>query len=104
MVKLSEFDNFGVEDMPGGDYEKKQAELQKLCKCATCPTFVKGDAMTAYCFPLSGTSKKIQKEIDCICKTCPVFKEYELTHSFYCTRCSQVCQAYKAEVGAAGHE
>ena len=29
MVKLSEFDNFGVEDMSGGDYEKKQAELQK---------------------------------------------------------------------------
>ena len=35
MVKLSEFDNFGVEDMSGGDYEKKQAELQKKCKFVT---------------------------------------------------------------------
>jgi hypothetical protein len=103
MVKVSEFDNFGVENMAPEDYQSKQAHVTENCRCSTCPTYVEGDAPVGYCFPLVGTSKKIQWEKDCICETCPVYKEFELTHTHYCTRCSQVCQAYKQEVGG-GHE
>ncbi len=103
MVKVSDFDNFGVEDMSQEEYRQKQAEILKLCQCTKCPTYVPGDEQTAYCFPLVGTSNVIKHEKDCICETCPVYKEYELTHTFYCTRCSQVCQSYKSELGG-GHE
>lgn len=98
MVRVSQFDNFGVEDMSKEEYAGKQAYVIGKCLCANCPTYVKGDSPIGYCFPLVGTSKMIKWEKDCICETCPVYKEYELTHTFYCTRCSQVCQAYKAEV------
>lgn len=103
MVKVSQFDNFGIESMGKAEYEEKQSSVLSLCKCPKCPTYVKGDSPYAYCFPLIGTSKKIQFEKDCICETCPVYSEYELTHTYYCTRCSQLCQTYKAEA-AAGHE
>ena len=104
MVKISEFDNFGVEEMSKEEFEAKQKYVTGKCKCPGCPTYIKGDNPYGYCFPMVGTSKKIKREVDCMCGTCPVYKEYELTHSFYCTRCSQVCQAYKAEVAGAGHE
>ncbi|MBI3399688.1 MAG: DUF2769 domain-containing protein [Deltaproteobacteria bacterium] len=100
MVKISEFDSFGVEDLSREEYLKKQGYIIKNCKCPKCPTFVAGDNPIGYCFPLVGTSQKIHLEKDCICETCPIYKEYELTHTFYCTRCSQVCQAHKAEVAA----
>ncbi|MBI5599556.1 MAG: DUF2769 domain-containing protein [Deltaproteobacteria bacterium] len=103
MVKISEFDNFGVEELSKAEYDKMQAYVTKNCKCQTCPTYVKGDNPYGYCFPMVGTSKLIQREKNCVCESCPIYKEYELTHTFYCTRCSQVCQAYKSEV-AAGHE
>jgi len=104
MIRISEYDKFGEEGLSKEEYEKIQDYVLKKCKCTGCPTFVKGDNPAgAYCFPLVGTSEKIQREKDCICGTCPIYKEYELTHTFYCTRCSQLCQAYKRECGA-GHE
>ncbi len=96
-MMVSKFDNFGVEEMDKEEYANKQAYVIKGCKCSECPTYVSGDTPTGYCFPLNGTSKKITNEEQCICQTCPIYKEYELTHTFYCTRCSQVCQAYKGE-------
>lgn len=103
MGKISGFDKFGVEDMEKSKYGSKHAELMEQCLCNDCPSFVKGDSAQAYCFPMIGTSDVIHKENGCSCSTCPVYKEYDLNHSFYCTRCSQVCQSYKAEVGS-GHE
>ena len=103
MARISDFDPFGVEDMPKEKYVAKQGYVTGKCLCTKCPTYVQGDNPVGYCFPLVGTSSKIKWEKDCICGTCPVYKEYELTHTFYCTRCSQVCQAYKIEVGG-GHE
>lgn len=103
VVKISDFDKFGVEDMTAEEHAKKQDYVIKKCKCPTCPTYVKGDNPVGYCFPFVGTSKNIHKEKDCICSTCQIYKEHELTHTFYCTRCSQVCQAYKMECGG-GHE
>ncbi len=102
MSKYDRLDRFGVMDIDKEEYERKQAYVIKNCKCPSCPTFVPGDALTGYCFPSIGTSDNIKAEKDCICNTCPVYKEYELNHTFYCTRCSQVCQALKIE-GAAAH-
>jgi len=90
-------DNFGVEKMGKEEHDKMQAHVEANCKCKSCPTYVEGDAPIGYCFPLIGTSKKIQWEKDCVCSTCPVYKEYELTHTFYCTRCSQFCQNIKVD-------
>lgn len=98
MGKFDSIDRFGIESMSKEEFLKKQDYVTKKCKCPSCPTYVKGDAPTGYCFPLIGTSKKIQWEKDCVCETCPIYKEYELTHTFYCTRCSQNCQALKTEV------
>lgn len=97
MGKHDRFDKFGIQSMPKEEHDKKQSYVTKNCKCPGCPTYVKGDSPVGYCFPLIGTSKKIQWEKDCICNTCPIFKEYELDHSHYCTRCSQVCQTLKTE-------
>ncbi|OGP25223.1 MAG: hypothetical protein A2X99_11305 [Deltaproteobacteria bacterium GWB2_55_19] len=97
MGKYDRIDKFGIEKMEKAEYQKRQDYVLKKCKCPACPTYVAGDAPTGYCFPLIGTSKKIQWEKDCVCQTCAIYKEYELTHTFYCTRCSQVCQALKVE-------
>jgi len=103
-MKIGDFDRFGEEGMSKEEYAKKQDYVLDKCKCPGCPTFVKGDNPAgAYCFPLVGTSKTIQWEKNCVCATCPIYKEYELEHTFYCTRCSQLCQTYKKEIGS-GHE
>jgi hypothetical protein len=103
MGKYDRIDKFGIETMDEADHKKRLEYVTKLCKCPGCPTYVKSDNPYAYCFPLIGTSKKIQWEKDCICSTCPVYKEYELDHSFYCTRCSQFCQTLKIEgIGGQG--
>ncbi len=101
MGKYDRIDKFGVEAMTEEDFTKKLAYITKNCKCPGCPTYVKGDAPVGYCFPPIGTSKKIHWEKDCVCETCAIYKEYDLTHTFYCTRCSQVCQTMKSEGPAA---
>ncbi len=103
MVKVNQFDNFGVETMSPDQTKNAHEEIMTKCKCTECPTFVEGNEPQGYCFPVVGTSSVIKHEKDCICTTCPVYKDYELSHTFYCTRCSQLCQAYKLEAGA-GHE
>ena len=96
-MAASQFDSFGVEDMGKEEYKEKQTYVINSCKCKECPTYVSGDNPTGYCFPLIGTSEKIHHEEKCICGTCPIYKEFELNHTFYCTRCSQVCQSHKGE-------
>lgn len=102
MAKYDLYDKFGIESMSKDEHEKRQEYVVKNCKCPGCPSYVEGDSPVGYCFPLIGTSNKIKSEKDCICTTCPIYKEFELNHTFYCTRCSQVCQAMKAEGGSAG--
>ena len=99
MGKYDTYDKFGVEKMSKEEHAKRQAYVIKNCKCAGCPTYVKGDSPIGYCFPLIGTSRKIQKEVKCVCSTCSIYNEYELSHTYYCTRCSQVCQTVKSEGG-----
>ena len=103
MEKIHEFDPFHVEEMGKEEFAAKQAYVTGKCLCMTCPSYVKGDESVGFCFPMVGTSKVIKWEKECLCETCPVYSEYDLTHTYYCTRCSQVCQSYKAEIGA-GHE
>lgn len=99
-MRVSELDPFGVEEMSKEEYAARHASVIGKCLCSKCPTYVKDDSPVGYCYPLIGTSKNIKWEKECVCETCPIYNEYELTHTFYCTRCSQVCQAYKAEVAA----
>jgi len=104
MAEIAKFDNFREENLSDEEYIKRQGYVLSKCKCPGCPTFVKGDNPEgAYCFPLVGTSKTIHWEKECVCATCPIYKEYELEHTFYCTRCSHLCQTYKKEIGS-GHE
>ena len=102
MGKYDYYDKFDVETMSEEEHQQKQDYVIKNCKCPGCPTYVEGDNPTGYCFPLIGTSRNIKAEKDCICGTCPIYKEYELSHTHYCTRCSQVCQALKFELGGQG--
>jgi len=102
MGKHELIDKFGIEMMSDEEREKRQEYVQKNCKCEGCPSYVEGDAPVGYCFPLIGTSKKIQWEKGCVCESCPVYKEYELDHMHYCTRCSEVCQGLKFELGGQG--
>ena len=103
MSKVSSFDNFGVEDMGKEEYAEKMAYVVQNCKCEGCPTYVKGDEKPGFCFPVIGTSSAIHHEESCLCSSCPIYEEYELSHTFYCTRCSQLCQTHKVE-DAGGHE
>ncbi len=43
MVRVSEFDNSGVEGMSKEEYAARQAYVIGKCLCAKCPTYVKGD-------------------------------------------------------------
>ncbi len=98
MSKVHDFDNFGEEEMSNEVYKEKYAYVAENCKCSECPSYVEGDDMPAFCFPLGGTSKVIKAEKGCICDTCPISVEFELNHAHYCTRCSQLCQTYKDNV------
>lgn len=102
MGAFTVIDKFGIETISEAEYQKRQNYVLKNCKCNGCTTYVKGDAPVGYCFPPIGTSKKIQWEKDCICETCPVYKEFDLSHTYYCTRCSQLCQTIKTEGGTQG--
>lgn len=103
MAKYDIIDKFGIESMTKEERQQRQEYVLKNCKCKGCPTYVEGDDPVGYCFPPIGTSRKIQWEKECICETCPIWKEFELEHTHYCTRCSEFCQNLKFE-GGAGHE
>ena len=97
-MKLSDFDKFGEEGMTKEEYTKQQKSVEKNCLFIKCPTYVKGDPSVGYCYPLIGTSGVIHSEKDCLCETCSNYKEFELDKTFYCTRCSDLCQMQKIQV------
>ena len=53
------------------------------CACTRCPTFTKGDTGL---FCLRGRSKLPVTERGCVCRTCPVHIENNLTGRAYCLR------------------
>lgn len=96
-MKMSDYDKFGEEGLSREQYARKQDYVVGKCLCSGCPSFVKGDDVAGFCYPLIGSSKVIKWEKGCLCETCPVFTEYDLSHTYYCTRCSQACQTYKTD-------
>lgn len=77
------------------EFEKKLAAVQKMCICKNCPTYVKKEEALAFCHPLVGKSKIIEKEKGCICGSCPAYKKMNLTKGYYCTRGSEMEQKIK---------
>lgn len=74
--------------------ELKQAEekVKSVCICRSCPTFVEGAEPIGYCFPTIGKNDLIQEEDQCICPGCPVFSDFNLTKTYFCTRGSEIEQ------------
>jgi hypothetical protein len=74
------------------DFKKKLPEVQQMCVCRGCPSYVKDETVVGFCHPLVGKSKVIKKEKGCICGSCPVYKKMKLTKGYYCTRASEMEQ------------
>jgi hypothetical protein len=80
------------------DFEKKLPDVNKMCICKGCPTYVKDEPKIAYCHPLVGQSKIIEKEKGCICGSCPVYKKMKMKFGYYCTRKSEMEQKMLAKM------
>ncbi len=57
------------------------------CICKGCPSWKDCGEEIAYCF--TGKSKCIKVEQWCICAACPVTKEMNLKHNYYCMKGSE---------------
>ncbi len=69
--------------------EKRLTELEPMCVCGNCPTYLglgEEDDYIVYCFPTRGKSTKINDELGCICESCPVYEEMNFTTDYFCTR------------------
>ena len=60
MVKVNDFDNFGVEKMSEEEYKACLQVLEKDCLCNGCSSYVPGDKNTSFCFPIYGASSVIK--------------------------------------------
>ncbi len=61
-------------------------EMEKLCICRQCPSFIDCQKDIAFCLAETGKSQCIKKEKGCICFGCPVEKRMGFTHGYYCMR------------------
>jgi hypothetical protein len=59
-------------------------DLQKMCICPMCPTFVQCGEALAYCLPENASSKCITTESGCLCPGCPVQEMQGYTEDYYC--------------------
>lgn len=76
-------------EMTSEQMEKRLKEVESMCICEGCPTYLRlgeKDDYIAYCFPTRGKSKKIENEVGCICSSCPVYEEMNFTTDYFCTR------------------
>jgi hypothetical protein len=76
------------------DMEEKLPEVQTMCICKTCPTYVKEETELGFCHPFIGKSKIITDEKGCNCPQCPVYTKMKLKNGYYCTRKSEMEQEY----------
>ena len=60
-------------------------EDKARCICGRCPSRIAGDKVF---FCVQGRSELRPEELGCICRTCPVYIEYQYDPSghFYCRR------------------
>ncbi|NYT05689.1 MAG: DUF2769 domain-containing protein [Methanomicrobiales archaeon] len=78
---------------------------KKQCICDICPTYREcvrteqgaGEAERAFC--TVGGSACIVNEHECLCSTCPLSREMELSFSYYCTRGSEAQQRVREVIG-----
>ncbi|MFA6269452.1 MAG: DUF2769 domain-containing protein [archaeon] len=64
-------------------------EIEKLCLCPKCPSWVECKEKGAYCYPVIGKSKCITQANGCICGACPVQKKYKIDKRYYCINGSE---------------
>lgn len=74
------------------DFEAKLAEVQSMCICETCPTYVPEENEKAFCHPFVSQSKVITEEKGCDCPKCPVYAKMGMKNGYYCTRKSELEQ------------
>lgn len=77
------------------DLKEIRQEMEKLCVCPQCPSFVGCKERIAFCLSESGKSNCIKKEKGCMCGGCPVEKKMGFKHIYYCTRGSEKDQSSK---------
>ncbi|WFN34537.1 DUF2769 domain-containing protein [Methanogenium sp. S4BF] len=76
---------------------------KEQCICDMCPTFqtcggeTEGNEGFAFC--TLGASPCIEKEVECLCSTCPLSREMGLAYSYYCTRGSETQQKIRDVIG-----
>jgi len=69
-----------------------------MCICPGCPSYTacieeKEKKELAFCF--SGKSKFIKEMKGCHCSKCPVQKENDFKHEYYCTKGNEILQSKK---------
>lgn len=83
----------------------KPAKYRKLidnsfCDCIVCPSYTscaREHKEAVFC--LTGRSFTcIDHEEQCVCPTCPTWKNLGLKHTYYCTRGSEQAQRYQEEI------
>jgi hypothetical protein len=79
--------------MAGEDTGQDQRIVLALCICSSCPSWVECGERGGYCSRNVGRSRKIKKELGCICGGCPVTERMGLKHDYFCTRGSEAEQA-----------
>jgi len=64
-------------------------EIEKMCLCPNCPSWIECKEHGAYCYPIVGKSKCINQAKGCICGACPTTKKYKLEKHYYCINGSE---------------
>jgi RecJ-like exonuclease len=71
--------------MTPAQMQDKIKELDKICVCGKCPTYVgTGEKKLTFC--AIGKSTIIKKDKGCLCPTCPVQKNLALRWDRYCLK------------------
>ncbi|CAG1006107.1 MAG: DUF2769 domain-containing protein [Candidatus Methanoperedens sp.] len=71
--------------MTPADMQAKIKELDKICICGKCPTYIgTGEKKLTFC--AIGKSTMIKKDKGCLCPTCPVQKNLALRWDRYCLK------------------
>lgn len=78
--------------MAPAQMQAKTKELDKLCVCGKCPTYIgTGEKKLTFC--VIGKSTIIKKDKGCLCPTCPVQKTMALRWDRYCMKGSGKAQS-----------
>jgi len=84
--------NEAMSKMSPAEVQAKVKELDKICICGKCPTYV-GTGENKLTFCAIGKSTKIKKDKGCLCPGCPVQKALALRWDRYCLKGSGMEQS-----------